>query len=195
MRCQFGNCKSDRDVVNQKTQVLYSYCRRHRQYQSYRQKQKRKLSKLWDVEPEEAVEPVEAVEAEEPYRVLEQRLAAYHKLFLEVDKIKDRLNALPESIVFTEKYVRDQLAAMVHGHKEHVLPTGDRIDVLTEEAIYEVKPPEQYKAAIGQLLVYSQFYPNHQKILYLTKISTPRKMATILRDCQRHGIFTQLFAE
>lgn len=207
MRCLFGNCKSDRNVLNLKTQLLYSYCDRHRAYQSLRQKQRRRSGKLLCTEEavEYALETIVEDPVEDPVgdpredqsqiRSLEQQIAGYHKLFEEIDKIKHRLNALPESMVFTEKYVRDQLAAMVTGQIEYVLPTGDRIDVLTDTAIFEVKPPEQYKAAIGQLLVYGQFFPEHVKILYLTKLCTPRKLSTILHDCQRQGIYVQLFVE
>ena len=195
MRCLFGNCRAERDVINRKTQLPYSYCHRHRIYQSLRQKQRRRWSK--PVNPLPIIEPIDVILPEplSDTRTLEQRLVAYHKLFGEIEKVKHRLNALPECTVFTEQYVRDQLCAAVNGQIEHVLPSGDRIDVLTADTIYEVKPPEQYKAAIGQLLVYGQFFPLHRKTLYLTKLGTPRKIATILQDCQRHGIFVQLFVE
>ena len=197
MRCLFGNCKSDRNVLNLKTQLLYSYCDRHRAYQSLRQKQRRRSGKIERTEEVAAGDTTveDPVGDQSQIRSLEQQIAGYHKLFEEIDKIKHRLNALPESMVFAEKYVRDQLAAMVTGQIEYVLPTGDRIDVLTDTAIFEVKPPEQYKAAIGQLLVYGQFFPDHVKILYLTKLCTPRKLSTILHDCQRQGIYVQLFVE
>lgn len=126
---------------------------------------------------------------------LEKKITSYHKLFKEVEKIKHKLNTLTEAQVLTERYVRDFLAEEVNGKTEHVLPSGDRIDVLTDDTMYEVKTPEQYKSGIGQLIVYHQFFPEHKKVLYLTKLSSPIKMQYILRDCQSHDIFVQLYSE
>jgi hypothetical protein len=126
---------------------------------------------------------------------MQKKIIGYQKLFQEVEKLKNKFNTLTETDILTEKYVRDELCKEVNGQTEYILPSGDRIDVITKNAIYEVKTPELYKSAIGQLIIYSQYFPNHKKILYLTKIASPRKMQYILRDCQNQNIFTQLFSQ
>jgi hypothetical protein len=48
-----------------------------------------------------------------------------------------------------------------------VSTTIGRIDVLTEDEIIEVKKITDWKAALGQILIYSGFYPEHRKLIYL----------------------------
>jgi len=124
---------------------------------------------------------------------LERQIYKFQKIFAEVEKLKDKLNTLNATNALPESVVRDELADRVSGKTEHVLPSGDRIDVVTDKAIYEVKTPEQYKAGLGQLCVYGQFFPDHKKILYLTRMCTPNKLEYILRDCQTHDIFVELY--
>lgn len=73
-----------------------------------------------------------------------------------------RLHAL-ESIEFQ---VRDRLNAQLHGLPEVKTPAG-RIDLLTSTEIIEVKRIGEWKSGLGQILVYSAFYPEHQKRLHL----------------------------
>ena len=50
----------------------------------------------------------------------------------------------------------------LNGQREVNTPCG-RIDILTKEQIIEVKEYKGWKAALGQILVYSNFYPEHQR--------------------------------
>ncbi|MBD6620810.1 hypothetical protein FNW02_34930 [Komarekiella sp. 'clone 1'] len=45
-------------------------------------------------------------------------------------------------------------------------PAG-KIDILTDHEIIEVKNVLGWKSAVGQILIYSHYYPNHQKIIHL----------------------------
>ena len=197
MQCKFGNCTTKRVEINRRTKQPYIYCTRHRIYQNNYKKKRRTLqkndsNKLYNLRQSITMPPPSM---EIKLKELKKELCNYHKLFGEVEKIKYRFNTLTETQVKTEKYVRDQLCSLVNGTSEYVLPSGDRIDVITENAIYEVKRPQQYKSGIGQLLVYSQFCPDRKKILYLTKLASPEKMQYILHNCQIHDIYVELFAE
>jgi IS30 family transposase len=65
-----------------------------------------------------------------------------------------------------ERQVRDRLHQRLGGLKE-VITTAGRIDLLTDAEIIEVKAVKDWKAALGQILVYSAFYPEHQKRIHL----------------------------
>lgn len=66
----------------------------------------------------------------------------------------------------TERRIRDRLHEELGGLIEVATPAG-RIDLLTDSEIIEVKAIKDWKAALGQVLVYSAFYPEHQKRLHL----------------------------
>ena len=52
------------------------------------------------------------------------------------------------------------------GTREVPVP-GGKIDLLTKTQIIEVKKASKCTQALGQILVYSIFYPNHQKRVHL----------------------------
>lgn len=65
-----------------------------------------------------------------------------------------------------EQKVRDRLKDNLGGLAEVSTPAG-RIDLLTDEEIIEVKRISDWKAALGQILVYSAFYPEQDARLHL----------------------------
>lgn len=65
-----------------------------------------------------------------------------------------------------EKTIRDRLQNQLGGLIEVSTPVG-RIDLLTDTEIIEIKPTKTWKAAMGQVLAYGAFYPNHQKRIHL----------------------------
>jgi hypothetical protein len=65
-----------------------------------------------------------------------------------------------------EQKIRDRLKDSLGGLAE-VFTSAGRIDLLTDEEIVEVKRISDWKAALGQILVYSGFYPEHQKRIHL----------------------------
>jgi hypothetical protein len=193
MRCRFGNCTSDRAGINKRTKQPYMCCTRHRMYQNNYKKYNRSTPKsVYSFQPLKIMPPLStSMKVIE----LEKIITNYHRLFKEFEKVKHKLNTITEAQVLNERHIRDKLAKEVNGKTEHVLPSGDRIDVLTDHIIYEVKTPEQYKSGIGQLTIYHQFFPTHKKVLYITKLASPSKMQYILRDCQSQDIFVQLYSE
>ncbi|MGL5925123.1 hypothetical protein [Chroococcidiopsis sp.] len=71
-----------------------------------------------------------------------------------------------KSPVRVEQQIRDYLHAQLGGLVEVATPSG-RIDLLTKTEIIEVKRINEWKSALGQILIYSAFYPQHQKRLHL----------------------------
>lgn len=67
---------------------------------------------------------------------------------------------------YIEKAVRDHLQSQIRGLAEVVTPAG-KIDLLTATGIVEVEAFRDWKAALGQVLVYSAFYLKHQKRIHL----------------------------
>jgi hypothetical protein len=65
-----------------------------------------------------------------------------------------------------ETQIRDRLHSELGGLIEISTAAG-RIDLLTETEIIEIKNIKDWKAALGQILVYSAFYLNHQKRIHL----------------------------
>lgn len=72
----------------------------------------------------------------------------------------------PTSSGKSEQQVGDHLQSQLDGLIEVATPAG-RVDLLTGAEIIEVKRIGDWKAALGQILVYSGFYPEHQKRLHL----------------------------
>ncbi|MBE9018894.1 hypothetical protein C7Y66_11000 [Chroococcidiopsis sp. CCALA 051] len=70
------------------------------------------------------------------------------------------------SVNTIEKSICDRLHSELGGLVEVATPAG-RNDLLTNAEIIEIKAIKDWKAALGQILVYSGFYPQHQKRLHL----------------------------
>ena len=81
-----------------------------------------------------------------------------------------------------EREISRQLAAREQGTCEVRTPVG-LIDVLTAKAVYEVKEVSHWKAALGQVLAYARYYPQHQARLYLYGKATGKQKAIIHEHC------------
>jgi len=65
-----------------------------------------------------------------------------------------------------EKDVQLSLQALIGGIVE-VRTLAGNIDLLTADQIIEVKDVKAWKSALGQILVYGEYYPSHQKRIHL----------------------------
>jgi DNA-binding transcriptional ArsR family regulator len=82
-----------------------------------------------------------------------------------------------------ESQIRDSLKSQLGGLTEVKTPAG-RIDLLTETEIVEVKRICDWKSALGQVLAYSAFYPEHRKRLHLFGSAKDEgKIADIANSC------------
>jgi hypothetical protein len=80
-----------------------------------------------------------------------------------------------------QTYLHDKLGGSVEVPCE-----GDYIDLLTETQIIEIKNIKKWKHALGQILVYSDDYPNHEKVLYL--FGTCENTERIEKHCDKFGV-------
>ena len=66
----------------------------------------------------------------------------------------------------TEQTVQKQLNDEIGGKMEVSIPPG-KIDILTNSQIIEVKLVKNWMKGVGQLMIYGQHFPNHEKRLHL----------------------------
>lgn len=83
-----------------------------------------------------------------------------------------------------EKQIKLKLQASLGGEIE-VKTRNGYIDLLTDTEIIEIKIGKNWKAAIGQILVYALDYPKHIKRLHLFKIKNDENINNI---CKLHNI-------
>lgn len=87
-----------------------------------------------------------------------------------------------------ESYYRDKLARSLNGQTEVVVPAG-RIDILTSNQVIEVKHIKKWNAALGQVITYGVYYPNHQKRIHLFGVeNNSSKILLIEEQCQMQNI-------
>ena len=65
-----------------------------------------------------------------------------------------------------EKGIQKNLAKQLKGRMEVYCPVG-RIDILTNSQIIEIKEASSWKSAVGQILTYGSYYPEHRKRIHL----------------------------
>lgn len=60
-----------------------------------------------------------------------------------------------------------------------------RIDLLTNEYIFEFKQVKKWKEGLGQILVYSHYYPDRQRVLCLVGMITETYLQIVRDHCAR----------
>jgi len=83
----------------------------------------------------------------------------------------------------TEKSVQKRLAKTLGKVQREVPTLAGNIDLLTEQELIEVKSVKSWKFAVGQVLIYGQSYPNHQKRIHLFGEATPDFLSMIRSYC------------
>lgn len=92
--------------------------------------------------------------------------------------------------IINERSVQKRLQLLFKG-KSKCVPHG-RIDILTHDTIIEIKVWKNWCKAIGQIIYYSQFYPNHKRLIYFFGNAPPKpKKEAILTACKRANIDIQ----
>ena len=72
----------------------------------------------------------------------------------------------PSKNLQLEREIQQKLQKQLIAQIEVETPVG-YVDLLTDTEIIEIKQITNWKSALGQVLSYGSFYPEHQKILYL----------------------------
>lgn len=88
----------------------------------------------------------------------------------------------------TEKVVRDRLANSIPGSKIEVSTKSGRIDILTPSEVIEVKQVRRYKHAMGQVISYSHYYPQHMRRIHLYGKVSIKQRKLIIQECSNAGI-------
>ncbi len=84
---------------------------------------------------------------------------------------------------------RDMCQSKYGGEIEVPIPGVGRIDLLTSDRVIEVKRESRWKSALGQILSYGEYYPNHIPTLALTPDSKSRyDPETIEKICNKFGV-------
>lgn len=86
-----------------------------------------------------------------------------------------------------ESRITQKLARELNGQMGVRTPAGN-IDILTSTSVIEVKKFKDWKHAIGQVSAYSQYYPDHQKQIYLFDRETPSRLTEVQQECRKQGI-------
>ena len=96
--------------------------------------------------------------------------------------IKKAMPAVPaESSQYSvEYYIQTKLEKELKGYSK-TCPFG-RIDILTETEIIEIKKWEEHKKALGQILGYSVYYPNHKKRIHFFGPKPSNKQLAAIRE-------------
>jgi len=100
------------------------------------------------------------------------------------------LPAIKRSHLTSEASVRDKLALELNGQTEVPCMAGV-VDIVTSDKLIEVKQIKNWKAAIGQVLVYKAYFPRQYPCIHLFKdknVSTEYKIQVILGSCLKLGI-------
>lgn len=103
------------------------------------------------------------------------------------DKYFDALSLCnPSSSSDKENRIRLELKEQLNA-KDEVKTKSGYIDLLTDDSLIEIKHIDNWKAAIGQLMVYGMYYPNHQKVLCLFDVGTKR-ITDVRKFCKANNI-------
>jgi len=89
-----------------------------------------------------------------------------------------------DNINYKEKEIQNRLMTELNGEIEVQTDDGF-IDILTQNEIIEIKNGILWKHGLGQLLVYSEYYPSHKKRLHLFDIENCDRINNI---CLKHNI-------
>ena len=86
-----------------------------------------------------------------------------------------------------ELTIRDRLKAELGGEVEVITAVG-RIDLLTSTEAIEIKNIDDWKEALGKILAYSSFFPEHNKRIHLFGRLDLAKLALAQATCLEFGI-------
>lgn len=104
------------------------------------------------------------------------------------------LEVLPKSIKLrkteytdTERQIRDRLKAELSGQTEVVTAVG-RIDLRNYTEVIEIKEISDWKEALGKVLAYSAFKPEHSKRIHLFGKQDLAKLALAQTTCSEFNV-------
>lgn len=97
----------------------------------------------------------------------------------------------PSNNELKEKHIQSKLKYKYNG-KTEVKAGSDRIDLLTKKYLIEIKDYNNWKHAIGQLIVYSRYYPKKIKCMYLFNVDDNDTLE-IQEVCEENNIILKIY--
>lgn len=91
--------------------------------------------------------------------------------------------SVQRQVKLTEKKVQSRLAKNLGAVKREVPTLAGKIDILTERELIEVKSVNNWKCAVGQVLIYGQSYCDRQKRIHLFGEASPSFLSMIRSYC------------
>ncbi|MDF0552844.1 KilA-N domain-containing protein [Kamptonema sp. UHCC 0994] len=91
--------------------------------------------------------------------------------------------SVKRQVKLTEKKVQSQLAKSIGTVKREVQTLAGKIDILTAKELIEVKSVNNWKCAVGQVIIYGQSYPDRQKRIHLFGEASPAFLSMIRSHC------------
>uniref|UniRef100_A0A6G6ADR0 KilA-n domain-containing protein n=1 Tax=Borely moumouvirus TaxID=2712067 RepID=A0A6G6ADR0_9VIRU len=104
---------------------------------------------------------------------------------------KELCNLKPSSICTKEKEIQLDLQKKYKGQIEVKTKSG-RIDLLTDKYLIEIKDYYDWKNAVGQLMVYSTYYTEKIKCIYLFNVGT-NDTKEIIKVCKKYDIVVKIY--
>ena len=87
-----------------------------------------------------------------------------------------------------EKKIQNNLSKTLINVKTEVPTLAGRIDILTDTQLIEVKEWKRWKEAIGQVLCYGAYYPNHKKRIHFFGEAHIEFIQLVEHHCQNMDI-------
>ena len=87
-----------------------------------------------------------------------------------------------------EKKIQNNLSKTLINVKTEVPTLAGRIDILTDTQLIEVKEWKRWKEAIGQVLCYGAYYPNHEKRIHFFGEAHIEFIQLVEHHCQNMNI-------
>lgn len=119
----------------------------------------------------------------------EERITVHDRRLGDHDKRFERLES-KRKIDRIERRVRDWVQYREGGFREHVLCTGEKVDVINHETsqIIECKIAKEWRDAVRQIMEYSRYIPGYQRRIHLFGQSTEVQMRMCKERCKWDGI-------
>lgn len=86
-----------------------------------------------------------------------------------------------------EKEIQVKLSKELNGQTE-ISTLAGRIDILTATEVIEVKSVRQWKDALGQVLVYGDYYPSHSMRIHLFGETQKSYLDMIKKHCEKRSV-------
>ena len=114
------------------------------------------------------------------------------------ETIADKYSADVPSGQMLERAVRDMMVVHDRSARIEVKTPAGCIDMLTSDAVIEIKRMRMWKQALGQVLAYSAYYPRHMRVIHLFGVESEyADLPVIAQVSHLYGVVvrTQLLME